>query len=245
MVLGYYLDNEQDEIDIILITKILRTDTFSISQLNYFFEELDESESGITLFYNKDFGQNMYDNLQYCRKLLNKSEGYHYKLWFEQYHIEPYFDNVTVDTPISSVPTTLENSVYIVPYTDFVIKFDSDGSINQAGFILHIEKYACDCGENVLIIPCDGSIKSRYFLNSDDPFLFCEITCTFQIKLEDNCLFNYLDIYYWHIDLMYLTMTVDFFTNDLFFSLDNHKLVHYYDPLSNYSIVESINDHFQ
>uniref|UniRef100_A0AC34RLT5 Uncharacterized protein n=1 Tax=Panagrolaimus sp. JU765 TaxID=591449 RepID=A0AC34RLT5_9BILA len=82
-----------------------------------------------------------YPHNTYCTTVLNKSEGYQYKLWFEQYHVEPYFDNVVVDTPIYDVPTTLKNSVYIVPYTDFAVQFDSDGSINQAGFILHIEKY--------------------------------------------------------------------------------------------------------
>uniref|UniRef100_A0AC34R2V1 CUB domain-containing protein n=1 Tax=Panagrolaimus sp. JU765 TaxID=591449 RepID=A0AC34R2V1_9BILA len=82
----------------------------------------------------------VYDNFQHCRTVLNKSEGYQYKLWFERYHVEPHFDNVAVDI-IGGDPIKLKNSVYIVPYTDFVVQFDSDGSINQAGFILHIEKY--------------------------------------------------------------------------------------------------------
>uniref|UniRef100_A0AC34RD29 CUB domain-containing protein n=1 Tax=Panagrolaimus sp. JU765 TaxID=591449 RepID=A0AC34RD29_9BILA len=82
-----------------------------------------------------------YPHNTYCKTVLNKTEGYQYKLWFEQYHVEPYFDNVAVDTPTYDDPITLKNSVYIVPYTEFAIQFDSDGSINQAGFILHIEKY--------------------------------------------------------------------------------------------------------
>uniref|UniRef100_A0AC34RR15 Uncharacterized protein n=1 Tax=Panagrolaimus sp. JU765 TaxID=591449 RepID=A0AC34RR15_9BILA len=81
-----------------------------------------------------------YPHNTHCRTVVNKSEGYQYKLWFEQYHIEPHFDNVTINT-VDEDPIILKNFVYIVPYTDFAIQFDSDGSINQAGFILHIEKY--------------------------------------------------------------------------------------------------------
>uniref|UniRef100_A0AC34RC21 CUB domain-containing protein n=1 Tax=Panagrolaimus sp. JU765 TaxID=591449 RepID=A0AC34RC21_9BILA len=249
MVLGYYFGNIRDKIDIFLGSDSSPTfcaDTFDSPQLNYLIRETKSLWGGLDLIYNKDFGHSSYPHNTYCRTLLNNSEGYQYKLWFEQYHVEPHFDNVTVDTAIPGIPTTLKNSVYIVPSTDFVLKFDSDGSINQAGFILHIEKYACDCGENVLIVPCNGSRKRRYFMNSDDPSLFCEMTCIFQIKMKDNCLFNYLEIHYQFINLEYLTMTVDYYiSNQSFFSLYNHKLVHYYDPLSNYSIAETISDYLQ
>uniref|UniRef100_A0AC34RL90 Uncharacterized protein n=1 Tax=Panagrolaimus sp. JU765 TaxID=591449 RepID=A0AC34RL90_9BILA len=41
-------------------------------------------------------------------------------------------------------------------------------------------------------------------------------------------------------------MTLDFHISNQFpVSLYNHKLVHYYDPLSNYSIVESVEDYIR
>lgn len=75
------------------------------------------------------------------KKTEASADDYRYKLWFEEYQIESNFDNVAIETTTELDPFILKNSKYIAQYTDLMLKFDSDGLINQAGFILHIQKY--------------------------------------------------------------------------------------------------------
>lgn len=37
----------------------------------------------------------------------------------------------------------------------------------------------CDCGDNLLIIPCDGTVKHRYYLKMNDSTYFCSKNCKF------------------------------------------------------------------
>lgn len=72
---------------------------------------------------------------------MNKTAGYQYKLWYEKYFVEDFYDNVSIETSVDVDVIVLSKSAYIVPYSDFLLKFDSDGSVKQAGFVLHIEKF--------------------------------------------------------------------------------------------------------
>ena len=61
---------------------------------------------------------------------------------FETFHLEAAYDNVTVQnlSELGAIKM-LPGRTYISPFYDILFKFDSDGSITQAGFKVKIYQY--------------------------------------------------------------------------------------------------------
>uniref|UniRef100_A0AC34RQT5 CUB domain-containing protein n=1 Tax=Panagrolaimus sp. JU765 TaxID=591449 RepID=A0AC34RQT5_9BILA len=126
---------------------------------------------------------------------------------------------------------TLLDTAYIASETNFMLKFDSDNSINQAGFILHIQKYACECGESLVVLPCDGTVEQRFFTNINDPVLYCYLSCDFTIELEENCPHKFFTIHFYLptdplflLEVLYMGDTL--YKQHLIASL-HHSLINY------------------
>lgn len=83
--------------------------------------------------------------MQHCHAKFDSSEHFQYRFWFEHYHVADWFDNVNLETSLSFKLDTLKiiNDVKITaPQTELLFTFNSDDSVNQAGFILHIQKFS-------------------------------------------------------------------------------------------------------
>uniref|UniRef100_A0AC34RLL6 CUB domain-containing protein n=1 Tax=Panagrolaimus sp. JU765 TaxID=591449 RepID=A0AC34RLL6_9BILA len=125
------------------------------------------------------------------------------------------------------------NGIYMAPFGDTAVEFHSDGTINQAGFILKVKTTACECGASELVIPCNGETIKRTFLDNNDQYFFCNAECKFTLRMADECLNE--------TRFLYIRQN-QFFFSDVFIHANNKKVFMFekyltlYDPSVNYSI---------
>lgn len=74
--------------------------------------------------------------------------GHQYIFWFEHYFLD-WYDTVTLETGVLFNQFFINNVIpFVAPNADLLFRFDSDDSVNQAGFVLHVEKI----GKGVFLI---------------------------------------------------------------------------------------------
>lgn len=92
----------------------------------------------------KDISFHFDTTLQHCFAKLPAIENGQYKFWFEHYYIADFFDKITLETSTSFSSILLQDGLYskfIAPKADLLFRFDSDDSINEAGFVMHIKSF--------------------------------------------------------------------------------------------------------
>lgn len=79
---------------------------------------------------------------QHCYNIINKTTDNNFAFWLDKYSYESAFDNVTSEVSLKSGITLIQrDKVYLSPPANLYLRFDSDGSIQEAGFSLIVYQF--------------------------------------------------------------------------------------------------------
>uniref|UniRef100_A0A914Q901 CUB domain-containing protein n=1 Tax=Panagrolaimus davidi TaxID=227884 RepID=A0A914Q901_9BILA len=158
----------------------------------------------VTNVFNLDYeiGYAPYEICEYIITVENDSEVL---LKPDKLYIEQHADELLLEE--SSGNKTYINNLHQVfmlskDASQTVIRFKSDGNIQQPGFILHLKtvgKYfesfekkfynvvliECKCGESNIIVPCEGKMTILPAINSE--YYCSNMQCNYTISMEQSC----------------------------------------------------------